>query len=99
MLFSWLDASEAKKFGLFLAEFYMKRVVLDAKNRKPFSLAKRQEVENKIMQQLARFKLEHKLNFYKKAQLGNAFKWALKDAGYDPQYVDQFTAALMITLR
>ena len=49
-----------------------------------------------MYQQMARFKLEHKLNIYKKAQLGNAFKWALKDAGYDPEFVDQLTKNMML---
>lgn len=97
MVLSWLDASEAKEFGSSLAHFYIERIPPDESDWKNKSIAKKQqEVVNKMFQQMARFKLEHKLNIYKKAQLGNAFKWALKDAGYDLVFVDQLTKELML---
>lgn len=95
MVFSWFDASEAKEFGASLAHFYMDRIPPGDSDGKNKSIAKKQEVIDKLFLQLARFKREHKLNVYKKAQLGNIFKWALKDAGYDPEFVDQFTKELM----
>ena len=94
MLLSWFDASEAKEFGASLANFYIERLPLDAPN-KP---AKAQEVLTKMLQQIARFKLKYRLNVYKKAQLGNTFKWTLKDAGYDAHFVDALTKELMIDL-
>ena len=96
MILSWLDASEAKAFGTSLAHFYMERIPPGDSGGKNKSRDKKQEVINKMFQQMARFKLEHKLNIYKKAQMGNAFKWALKDAGYDPGFVDQLTKELML---
>jgi len=94
MLLRWFDAREAKEFGASLARFYIERLPPDAPN-KP---VKAQEVLNKMLQQIARFKLQHKLNVYKKAQLGNAFQWTLKDAGYDPRFADTLTKELMIDL-
>mgnify|MGYP003510247192 CR=1 FL=1 len=85
MILSWFDASEAKKFGTSLAHFYMERIPLETLGVKNISLSKRQEVLGKMFQQMARFRLEHKLNIYKKAKLGNAFKWTLTDAGYAPE--------------
>jgi hypothetical protein len=35
------------------------------------------------------------MNMFKKAKLGNAFKWFLRDAGYDTEYVDGLTEWLM----
>lgn len=97
MVLSWFDASEAKEFGGSLARFYIERIPLGDFSVKNKSVAKKhQEVVNKMFQQMTRFKLEHKLNIYKKAQLGNAFKWALTDAGYDAEFVDQFTKELML---
>ena len=49
-----------------------------------------------MFQKMALFKREHKLNIYKEAQLGNAFKWSLTDAGYDSKYADQLTKELMV---
>jgi hypothetical protein len=96
MVLSWFDASEAKEFGASLAHFYIERIPADDSGGKNKSISKKQEVINKMFQQMERFKLEHKLNIYKKAQLGNAFKWALKDAGYNLEFVDQLTKNLML---
>lgn len=96
MVLSWFDASEAKAFGISLANFYIERVPPGDSGETKKSIVKKQEVINKILQQAARFKLEHKLNVYKKAQLGNAFKWALKDAGYNPAFIDQLTKNLLL---
>jgi len=96
MVLSWFDASEAKAFGISLAHFYIERIPPGDSGGENKSIAKRQEVINKLFQQMARFKLEHKLNIYKKAQMGNAFKWVLKDAGYDYVFVDILTKDLML---
>jgi hypothetical protein len=96
MALGWFDASEAKEFGSTLARFYIDRIPPGDSGKKNMSIAKKQEVIDKMLQQMKQFKLEHKLNIYKKAQMGNAFKWALKDAGYDPEFADQFTKQLML---
>jgi hypothetical protein len=96
MLLSWFDVSEAKTFGTSLAHFYIERIPLETSGAKNKSLRKRQEVLGKMFQQMARFRLEHKLNVYKVAKLGNAFKWTLIDAGYTPEHVDQLTKELML---
>lgn len=94
MLLSWFDAIEAQKFGESLARFYIERIPLDAESGKKEAI-KKQEVLDKMFRQMAQFRLGHQLNIYKNAQLGNAFKWTLTDAGYDPVYVDQLTKELM----
>ena len=96
MLFSWFDASEAKSFGVSLARFYLEKnpSVASGKADK-FGEKKQEELMDHLVQKIVRFKLEHKLNIYKKAQVGNAFKWTLKEAGCDSQYVDQLTSWLM----
>ncbi len=96
MVLGWFNADEAKKFGASLAQFYIDRIPADESGGKGKSVARKQEVINKMFDQLARFRLEHKLNIYKKAQLGNAFKWALKEAGYHPDFVDKFTKELLL---
>jgi hypothetical protein len=97
MVLKWFDAKEEKIFGESLARFFMDRTPLTGPDKPAkFVARKQEELLNKLAQQLAQFKLQHKLNVYKKAQLGNAFKWALKDAGYDDAYVDQLTSWLML---
>ncbi len=98
MIFSWFDAKEAKEFGVSLANFFMERLPLDTGKRKQKSMSRKEEVLEKMFQQAVRFRMSHKLNIYKKAQLGNGFKWTLKEAGYDPEFVDQLTKTLMLKL-
>jgi hypothetical protein len=97
MIFSWFDASAEKEFGASLADFFMERSPLGSSEKTAKFVAKKQEeLLGKMSQQIMNFKLAHKLNIYKKAQIGNVFKWRLKDAGYDPLYVDQLTSWLML---
>jgi hypothetical protein len=95
MIFSWFDATDAEKFGEFLADFFMQRVPLATSKEKNKSFRQRAEILSKLFTQLEKFKKEKKLNFYKKAKLGNAFKWKLKEAGYESDFVDQLTHALI----
>ena len=95
-MLSWFDASEAQKLGITLAEFFIARIPLDAPNKKGKTIEKKQEVLNTMFSQIRQFKMQHKLNIYKKAKLGNAFKWKLLDANYDPELVDELTKVLML---
>ena len=95
MILSWFDAAEAKRFGASLAQFYIQRVPPGAPmNDKKFA-QKTKDVLEKMALQVAQFKQTHRLNTYKKAQLGNAFKWALRDGGYEPAYIDRLTEWLV----
>lgn len=99
MIIDWFDAREAVQFGISLAEFLAQRVSLDvdaAKHHK--SATKQKEVFPKLLLQIARFKQEHTLNMYKKAKLGNSFKWKLLDLGYEPAFVDAMTKELLVNL-
>jgi hypothetical protein len=98
MLFSWFDAAAAKDFGADLARFYVERIPAgSAVNEKKFA-AKTKEVLDKMALRVAQFKEANTLNTYKKAQLGNAFKWTLRDAGYDSAYIDRLTSWLVTRL-
>lgn len=90
MAFDWFNTSEAEQFGTALAKFYAGKLPLDADKS-----GKKEFVAKKMAEQVSEFKLEHKLNFYKKAQLGNAFKWTLKEAGYSDEEINQLTGVLM----
>ncbi|OOG48386.1 hypothetical protein B0B52_00100 [Polaromonas sp. A23] len=95
MILSWFDAAEAKKFGDSLAKFFLERVPkASQKGDKEFA-KKVDHVLEKMVVQIVQFKQQQKLNTYKKAQLGNVFKWALLDAGIDTDYADEMTTWLM----
>ena len=44
----------------------------------------------------AEFNREHKRGWYKKAKLGNEFKWELKEIGYDEKFIDVATEGLIV---
>jgi hypothetical protein len=45
-----------------------------------------------------RFNKEHKLGIYKKAKLGNVFKWKLKDLGYSNDFAERATKEIVTRL-
>jgi hypothetical protein len=95
-MFSWLDARDAQQFGKTLADFLIERIPMEESGQKSKSMAKKQEVLDKIFLQIDIYKVNHKLNLYKKAKLANAFKWKLLDAKYQPAFVDELTKILLI---
>src|ERR1035437_10074797 len=96
MIFSWFDATEAKKLGAALAELLIERTPGDVSSTKNKLLTKKHEAMlHQLSHHVTQFRVAHKLNTYKKAQVGNTFKWILLDKGYDREYVDQLTNWLM----
>lgn len=98
MIFGWFDARAAQALGGDLAQSFMKQVPADARLSDRKFEAKAKSALKSIERGIADFKREHTLNAYQKAKLGNAFKWALKDGGYDAAYVDKLTDLLMLQL-
>jgi hypothetical protein len=93
MMLSWFDAKEAKAFGENLAKFYLDNFknIENSKSEKIFNKKKFTLLEN-LKRQIAVYKHCHKLNIYKKAQAGNAFKWHLLQAGLDPDHAEVLTS-------
>lgn len=98
MLFNWFDATAAKEFGRALAQFYCERIPVDSKGDTRKFASKSKDVLDKMALQIAKFKEANRLNTYRKAQLGNAFKWSLRDGGYDAVYIDRLTEWLVARL-
>ena len=97
-MFGWFDAREAKEFGASLAAFYIAQMPVDLKLSDKKFAVRTQSVMRTMSGKVDTFKAASGLNGYKKAQLGTAFKWALKDAGYDAAYIDKMTDWLVTRL-
>ncbi|MCU0501787.1 MAG: hypothetical protein MUC51_08485 [Anaerolineae bacterium] len=95
-MLNWFNAKEAQAFGTQLANFYMHRVPYEAPFSQKKFAAKTQDTLKKMQLQVQQFRQQHQLNMYQKAKLGNAFKWTLRDGGYDTQYVDEITEWLIV---
>jgi hypothetical protein len=95
-MFNWFDARDAQQFGTTLADFFIERIPMEGSDQKSKSMARKQEVLDKMFLQIEIYKVNHKLNVYKKAKLANAFKWKLLDASYQPEFVNELTKTLLI---
>ncbi len=97
-MIDWFDVSESQQFGTELANFFIERIPPSISNGKVKTLSKKKDVLGKMFMKLEQFRLRSKLNFYKKAKFGNAFQWTLKDAGYDPRFIDELTKEILLKL-
>lgn len=98
-MFSFLDAKKAKAFGTQMAEYYIERMPPNiALTDKQFT-SKSKHVIEKMSAKIAEHKQKNTLNLYKVAQMGNAFKWTLKDAGYADNYIDKLTEWFVVRVK
>lgn len=100
-LFEWFDTEEGDELARAIVTELVKRVpptTLPAKDRK--AATRLRNTHDAIFARAGKFARTHKLNVYKKARLANQFRWALKDAGYPPEFVDSWTyeLATLVTL-
>ena len=98
-MLSWFDAKSAKEFGASMASIYIDCIPLSEKLSEKKMVALSRQALSKIGHKVSNFKKDNKLNTYKTAQMGNAFKWALKDAGYDNHQIDKLTEWLVAAVQ
>jgi hypothetical protein len=96
MKLSWLDASEAEKFGRSLALIFAQAIPIAAGRQKNKTIAKKLGVADLMYAQLEQFKHRQKPNVYQKARLWRAFKSELMAAGYESELIDQVMKGLML---
>ncbi len=91
-----VDTKEVEAFATTLAEDLGRRFPPASEKRTDAGAANQLKV---ILEGLgnraARFRDEKALGLYKKAKLGNVFRWKLKDLGYSDAFVDQATTAII----
>lgn len=95
VLFSWFDAREVKQFGIHLASIYVDGLPPKKELSEKKSKAITRQILSKMGREVSQFKSTQKLNTYKIAQMCNAFKWTLKNAGYDEHLVNKLTEWLV----
>src|SRR3990172_1665159 len=100
-ILQWFDTREGDELAREIVTELVKRVpptTLPAKDKK--AAIRLRNTHDAIFARAGKFARTHKLNVYKKARLANQFKWALKDAGYPPEFVESWTyeLATLVTL-
>lgn len=98
-LFGFLDTRELEDFGTVLANDLGRRFPPASEARTDAGAKYQLKV---ILEGLGaravRFHLEKKLNVYKKAKLGNVFKWRLKELGYSDEFAERATKEIITRL-
>lgn len=98
MALNWFDASEAEKFGQSLAQLFIAKIPVKIEPGQKASIAEQLKVVDQAHAQIEQFKKDHKLNIYKKAKLGSAFKYELIAAGYQSELIDNLTKGVLLKL-
>lgn len=98
-MFKWLSAKNAEAFGSEMAKLVTEFVPNDPTLNESKRQSKANYAKERMLKRIRQFKQEEILNFYKTAKLLNAFKWDLKDAGYDPKLTDSLASWILINLR
>ncbi len=95
----WFDTNDVDQFARALAQDLIGRMPvsqLDAgKKMTPERLRNTREA---ILSRTTAFARNHKINWYKKAHLGNTFKWELRGAGYQQQFIDAMTYDVLMAI-
>lgn len=97
-MFAWFDASGAKKFGAELAGLIVERSQGAGRRTEKKAALGAEKLARDVALRIDAFRQQEKLNFYKKAQLGNELKWALQQGGIAPDQVDSWTTYVLSRL-
>lgn len=99
-LFGSVSGKEVDRFAKSLAEEVAKQYppVLDQSTGRTLSEKRLTRILEDICMKAVAFKDEHNLGVYKKARLGNTFRWALEELGYSKKFIETATEGLVVYL-
>ena len=99
-LFGSVSGKEVDRFAKQLAEEVAKQYppALDKGGERMLSEKRLTRILEDVCSQAAAFKNQHKLGVYKKARLGNTFRWELEELGYSKRFIETATEGLVVYL-
>ena len=99
-LFGAVSSKEVDVFAKELTQELAKRYppVLDQSGSQTLSEKRVTRILEDVCTKAAAFRSEHKLGVYKKARLGNTFRWELEELGYTKKFIETATEALVVYL-
>ena len=99
-LFGGISSKEVDAFAKELADELSKRYppMLDKSGQPTLSEKRLTRILEDVCNKAAAFKNEHKLGVYKKARLGNTFRWELEERGYSKMFIETATEGLVVYL-
>jgi hypothetical protein len=99
LILEWFGTREVDELAAAIAAELVKRVppaALETGTRK--AAERLRNTHDAIFARAGKFARTHPLNIYKKARLGNQFRWAIKEAGYPPEFVESWTHELVVLI-
>ncbi|MBI2961497.1 MAG: hypothetical protein HYY28_14385 [Betaproteobacteria bacterium] len=100
MIFKLFAASKIDEFAKSLAQDIAKRYPPAIANNPEQMVSQKRltTILEDAFNRAHQFNREQKLGMFKKAKLGNTFKWELKEMGYEEKFVDMATEGLIVYL-
>lgn len=98
-MWKWLSTKQSVLVGKELAAIVVDLVPADPAIAQTKLTSKTNYAKEKMQKRIRQFKQQEVLNIFKTARLLNTFKWALRDSGYEKQYIDDLVSWVFIGLR
>jgi hypothetical protein len=97
-IWTGVSSKNLDEFAKQLAASVAKRYppALDKAKEKKVSVNRITKVLEDTFVKAVEFDREHKLGVYKRARLGNSFKWELKELGYSDKFIEVATEGLIV---
>jgi len=99
MIFGMFDTRKVDDFARSLAADLSRRFPPASEARTDKGVKQQLEVVTEgLYSRALRFHQENRLGIYKKAKLGNTFRWQLKALGYTDPFIENVTKGLVVRL-
>ncbi len=97
-LFGSVSGKQVDEFAKALAEELSKRYppALDKGGERRISQKRLTTILEDTFNRAIEFRRQHKLGVYKKARLGNTFRWELQEMGYSEKFVELATEGIIV---
>lgn len=97
-IFGSVSSKDVDAFAATLASDLAKRYppALDKGGERKVSQKRLTSILEDIFARAVDFRQQHKLGVYKKARLGNTFRWELQEMGYSEKFVEVATEGLIV---
>ncbi len=97
-LFGSVSGKQVDEFAKTLAQELAKRypAALDKGGARRISQKRMTAILEDTCNRALEFKKQHQLGVYKKARLGNTFRWELQEMGYSDGFIETATEALIV---
>ena len=97
-LFGSVSGKQVDQFAKSLAQELAQRYppAIEKGSERKLSQKRLTSILEDAISKAVAFQSEHKLGVYKKARLGNTFRWELEELGYSKKFIETATEGLIV---